>query len=74
MQGGVVENILVENITATNTGNAIFMRIGQIRGAKHPGKLRNIVLRKIKVQVPNSSGDYFIDVDLSPIISSSLIS
>jgi polygalacturonase len=52
MQGGVVENILVENITATNTGNAIFMRIGQIRGAKHPGILRNIVLRKIKVQVP----------------------
>lgn len=52
MQGGIIENILVENITATNTGNAIFMRIGQIRGAKHPGKLRNIVLRKIKVQVP----------------------
>lgn len=52
MQGGVIENILVENIKATNTGNAIFLRVGQIRGAKYPGTLKNVILRRIKVQIP----------------------
>ena len=52
MQGGVIENILVEDIKATNTGNAIFLRVGQIRGAKYPGTLKNVILRRIKVQIP----------------------
>ncbi len=58
MQGGVLENILVEDIIATNTGNAFFLRIGQIRGAEYPGTLRNIVLRRIKVSVPFERPDY----------------
>lgn len=57
MQGGVVENILVEDIKATNTGNAIFLRVGQIRGAKYPGTLKNVILRRIKVQIPFSRPD-----------------
>lgn len=58
MQGGVLENILVEDIVAHNTGNAIFLRIGQIRGAKQPGTLKNITLRRIKVSVPFNRPDY----------------
>jgi polygalacturonase len=58
MQGGVLENILVEDVVAHNTGNAIFLRIGQIRGAKLPGTLRNITLRRIKVSVPFKRPDY----------------
>lgn len=58
MQGGILENILVENITATNTGNAIFLRIGQIRNAENPGVLRNVTLRNIKVTVPWERPDY----------------
>ncbi|MFT6004049.1 MAG: polygalacturonase [Bacteroidia bacterium] len=58
MQGGVLENILVENITATNTGNALFLRIGQIRNAENPGVLRNVTLRNIKVTVPFERPDY----------------
>jgi polygalacturonase len=52
MQGGILENILVENITAKNTGNAIFLRIGKIRGVQHPGTLRNVTIRNITVTVP----------------------
>jgi polygalacturonase len=58
MQGGILENILVEKINATNTGNAIFMRIGQIRKAKFPGTLRNVVIRKVKVKVPFNRPDH----------------
>ena len=58
MQGGILENILVENIVAHNTGNAIFLRVGQIRGAKLPGTLKNITLRRIKVTVPFRRPDY----------------
>ena len=58
MQGGILENILVEKINATNTGNAIFMRIGQIRIAKFPGTLRNVVIRKVKVKVPFNRPDH----------------
>ena len=57
MQGGIVENILVENIKARNTGNAIFLRVGQIRKAKYPGTLKNITLRDIKVKVPLNRPD-----------------
>lgn len=52
MQGGTLENILVENVTAKNTGNAIFLRIGKIRGVQNPGTLKNVIIRNIKVTIP----------------------
>jgi hypothetical protein len=58
MQGGIIENILVEDIKATNTGNAIFLRVGQIRKAAYPGTLRNVVIRKVKVKVPFNRPDH----------------
>ncbi len=51
-QGGFIENVLVENIRAKNTGNPIFLRIGRVRGAEKAGPLRNIVIRNVKVEVP----------------------
>ena len=62
MQGGTLENILVVNITAKNTGNAIFLRIGQIRNAKAPGILKNVTIRNISVTVPMEQAD--IDYEL----------
>lgn len=58
VQGGVIENILVDGIKATNTGNAIFIRIGQIRNAAKPGELRNVIIRNMKVTVPFLQPDY----------------
>lgn len=57
-QNGVLENILIENIKAKNTGNAIFLRIGQIRSATKPGVLRNVTIRNVKVKVPFKHPDY----------------
>lgn len=56
-QGGFIENVLVENIVATNTGNALFMRIGRVRGAEKAGPLRNVTIRNMKVTVPFETPD-----------------
>ncbi len=56
-QGGFIENVLVEHVTAKNTGNALFMRIGRIRGAEKAGPLRNVVIRNMKVTVPYEKPD-----------------
>lgn len=56
-QGGFIENVLVENIVAKNTGNAIFIRIGRVRGAKLAGPLRNVTIRNMKVTVPFDKPD-----------------
>ncbi|MFN8395012.1 MAG: glycoside hydrolase family 28 protein [Bacteroidia bacterium] len=54
--GGVLENVLVDGVRATNTGNAIFIRLGQMH--REPGILRNIVIRNMAVQVPWRRPDY----------------
>jgi len=56
-QGGFIENILVENIEAKNTGNAIFIRIGKVRGAPKAGPLRNVTIKNVRVSIPFSSPD-----------------
>lgn len=61
VDGGDIENIKVSNITAKNTGNAIFIRLGH-RGGKAPGSVKNIHLTDIRVEVPFGRPD--IDYDL----------
>jgi polygalacturonase len=51
VDGAIIENIAVSNIEAINTGNAIFIRLGQRSGDK-PGSIKNVSLKNIKVQVP----------------------
>ena len=51
VDGAIIENIDVSNINAVNTGNAIFIRLGQRSGDK-PGSIKNVNLKNIKVQVP----------------------
>lgn len=51
VDGGIIENIDVSNINAVNTGNAIFIRLGQRSGDK-PGSIKNVSIKNIKVQVP----------------------
>jgi hypothetical protein len=52
VDGGMLENVLVDGITATNTGNAIFIRLGHRNKDEHVGTLKNIVIRNVKVEVP----------------------
>ncbi len=57
---GIVENILVQDIKAVNTGNAVFIRLSKRSAFKdYPmGKLRNITIRNVKASVPYEQPDY----------------
>lgn len=61
VDGAEIENIAVSNITAVNTGNAIFIRLGHRDGQK-PGSIKNVSIKDIKVQVPFGRPDLNYDV------------
>ena len=61
VDGAEIENIKVSNITAVNTGNAIFIRLGH-RNGERPGYIKNVSIKNVKVQVPFGRPD--IDYDL----------
>lgn len=53
VDGGIVENVLLENFTVVNSGNAIFLRIGRRRTNPNVprSQLRNITIRNMKAQI-----------------------
>lgn len=57
VDGGLLEDISVSHVTARNTGNALFLRIGQRNRDKSPGVLRRVVLSDIDVEVPAGKPD-----------------
>ncbi|MDQ2719899.1 MAG: glycosyl hydrolase family 28 protein [Bacteroidota bacterium] len=61
VDGGVIENIDIRNIIAVNTGNAIFIRLGN-RDGKVPGVVKNIFIKDVKVQVPFGRPDINYDM------------
>lgn len=61
VDGGFIENVSVSNITAKNTGNALFVRLGH-RAGENAGTVKNISFKNIKVQVPFGRPD--IDYDM----------
>lgn len=58
VDGGTIDGVLVENIKAVNTGNAIFIRLADREKKRPPGILKNVVIRNVKVQVPFGPPDY----------------
>jgi hypothetical protein len=58
VDGGVLENVLVDGIDAVNTGNAIFIRLGKRYRLGERNVLRNVILRNINVQVAFGRPDY----------------
>ena len=61
VDGGVIDSVLVERIEAQNTGNAIFLRLGQRKGDRK-GVLRNVTIRNLKCQVPFGRPDEAYDL------------
>jgi len=61
VDGGDIENVQIHDIVARNTGNPVFIRLGQRAGNKL-GSIRNIVISDIDVEVPFDRPD--IDYDL----------
>ena len=52
VDGGVLENIVVRNIVATNTGNGIFIRLGHRNTDERYSVLRNVSIKNVKVEIP----------------------
>ena len=61
VDGGFIENVNVSNIVAINTGNAIFIRLGNRTGGK-PGMIKNISIKNIKAQIPFGRPDEAYDM------------
>ncbi len=62
VDGGTLENIEVNNITATNTGNAIFIRLGHRNTDGKVGVLRNVTIKNVKVEIPFDRPDKAYDL------------
>ena len=58
VDGGILENVSVNNIVATNTGNALFIRLGDRSKTRAPGSLKNVTIKNMKVEVPFERPDY----------------
>ncbi len=58
VDGGILENVLIQRIEALNTGNAIFIRLGKRNRSGAAGKLRNVTIRDMRVEVAFERPDY----------------
>jgi polygalacturonase len=57
VDGGIIEDITISNMTVKNSGGAIFMKIGQRRKTAPPGILRRVHIKGMKVDVPTTKPD-----------------
>jgi len=57
VDGGVLENVDVQNITAKNTGNAIFIRLGHRNKDNVYSQLRRVHIANVKAEVPLEKPD-----------------
>jgi hypothetical protein len=57
VDGGILENIEISDITANNTGNAIFIKLGHRNSEGKVGTLKNVSIKNVVVQVPYGAPD-----------------
>jgi polygalacturonase len=57
VDGGILEDVVIDGVQAVNTGNAIFIRLGHRRKNAPIGKVRNIKISHVKVEVPSGKPD-----------------
>jgi hypothetical protein len=62
VDGGTLENVLVNGIEALNTGNAIFIRLGDRSRTRDAGILRNVAFKNMKVEVAFERPDYAYEI------------
>ncbi len=56
VDGGIVENILVDSLRSINTGNVIFLRIGERSGNKK-GRISGVTISNVYAEVPATKPD-----------------
>ena len=61
VDGAVIDSVYVHDIHAVNTGNAIFVRLGQ-RAGKQKGSIDHVVIRNLYCQVPFGKPDEAYDL------------
>jgi polygalacturonase len=57
VDGGTMENIDIRNVKATNTGNAIFIRIGHRNPDSVISSLRRVYISNVRVEIPKGKPD-----------------
>jgi polygalacturonase len=57
VDGGILEDVDVRNIKATNTGNAIFIRLGHRNKDAVVSNLRNVYIGNITAEIPKEKPD-----------------
>ncbi len=57
VDGAFMEDINIQDVTAKNTGNAIFIRLGKRKESAPVGKVKGIYIANVKVQVPAGKPD-----------------
>ncbi len=57
VDGGILEDVNVQNITARNTGNAIFIRLGHRNKDEVYSQLRRVHISNVKVEIPLGKPD-----------------
>lgn len=57
VDGGLLEDVDVQNITAKNTGNAIFIRLGHRNKDKVYSQLRRVHIANVRVEIPLGKPD-----------------
>lgn len=62
VDGGTLENVLVNGVEALNTGNAIFIRLGDRSKTRDAGILRNVALKNMKVEISFERPDYAYEI------------
>lgn len=55
---GILDNVMIRDIKAVNTGNALFIRLGKRDEEMIPGVLKNVTIKNMKVKVPFERPDY----------------
>lgn len=58
VDGAVIDDVRVERVKATNTGNAFAIRLGHRTQSKPPGSISNIILRDFDVEIPPLPENY----------------
>ncbi len=62
VDGGSLENIKIDSIEATNTGNALFIKLGHREAERQVGSLKNVSISNMKIVVAFERPDYAYEV------------
>jgi polygalacturonase len=57
VDGAALEDIDIRNVTATNTGNAIFLRLGHRNADNRYSTLKHVYIGKVKAEIPAGKPD-----------------